>query len=82
MIQDPLWKPLSYTLATLGCMCDMLCSCPFLPSRRPFSPFVWGVGVALSFPLCNFFYPHLGERSLELSSLCVCSLVCLRRWLI
>ena len=85
----PLWTPLSYTLATLGCMCDMLCSCPFLPSRRPFSPFlfVWLCScvcgfLALSFPSCNFFYPHLGERSLELSSLCVCSLVCLRRWLI
>ena len=42
MIQDPLWTPLSYTLATHCCMCDILCSCPLLPSRRPLSLFfVW-----------------------------------------
>ena len=28
----PHWTPLSYTLAILCCMCDMLCSYPFLPS--------------------------------------------------
>ena len=54
MIQDPLWTPLSYTLATLGCMCDMLCSCPFLPSRRPFSPFllVWLCSCVCGFWRC------------------------------
>ena len=34
-----------------------------------------------SFPLCNFLYLHLGERSLELSSLRGCSLVCLLSFL-
>ena len=40
------------------------------------------VGVwCFSFPLCNFLYLHLGERSLELSSLRGCFLVRLLRWL-
>ena len=80
MIQDPLWTPLSYTLATLGCMCDILCSCPFLPSRRPFSLFLlFGCvcvfvvfGVVL--PFVQFLLPSLRrEKSGAQFSLCVFS---------
>ena len=49
------------------------------PSLPPFCLVVcvWLFVLAISFPLCNFLYLHLGERSLELSSLRGCSLVCL-----
>ena len=85
MIQDSHWTPLSYTLATLCSMCGILCSCPLLPSRRPLSLLlVWLCvcvrwGWCFSFPLCNFLYLYLGERSLELSSLRGCFLVRLLR---
>ena len=63
-------------------VCDILCSCPRLPSRRPFLLFLLGLGVCvclLSCPQCNFFLLHLGERSQEPSSFRMCFMVCLRR---
>ena len=82
MIQDPHWTAKLHTRHSLLQVWHTLLlsfSAFPAPSLPPFCLVVcgWLFVLAISCPLCNFLYLHLGERSLELSSLRGCSLVCL-----